>query len=84
MSIKTQIQEVLSELSIQLREDDLRAKRDAAQACLVALEVLQERAFSDDESEILLEACERVRCTYDALHQELQYQLEWASSQSDA
>ena len=83
MNIKAQIQEVLSELDIQLRDDDLRAKREAAQACLAALEALQECACSDERA-ILLEACERVRCTYDALHQELQYQLEWASSQSDA
>lgn len=83
MNIETQIQEVLSELNIQLRNDDLRAKRDAAQVCLAALEALQERACSDEHA-MLIAACERVRCTFDALHQELQYQLEWASTQPDA
>lgn len=81
MSVEHEISETLRQLNEQLTVSDLRAKRDAAHACCLRLEALLSTV--DREQRPLVEqACLRARCTFDALHQDLQETLEWASSAS--
>lgn len=79
MSMALQIDVVFRQLNGQLKVSDPRARRDAAQACCQELESLKMAATSQDLS-VLVAACDRARCTFDVLHQELQYSLEWAGS----
>jgi len=37
-------------------------------------------AATSQDLSVLVAACDRARCTFDVLHQELQYSLEWAGS----
>lgn len=81
MKVEHEIAEILRQLNEQLTVNDPRVKRDAAHACCVKLEALLSTV--DTEQRPLVEqACLRARCTFDALHQDLQETLEWASSAS--
>ena len=81
MKVEHEIAEILRQLNEQLTVNDPRAKRDAAHACCVKLEALLSTV--DTEQRPLVEqACLRARCTFDALHQDLQETLEWANSAS--
>ena len=79
MSLDAEIADAFRQLNEQLQVSDPRSKRDAAQMCCQQLESLKVVA-TDQELTLLEVACERARCTFDALHQELQYTLEWAGS----
>lgn len=79
MNVEHEITETLRQLNEQLTVNDLRAKRDAAHACCEKLEALLSTVDREQQS-LVEEACLRARCTFDALHQELQYTLEWAGS----
>ena len=81
MKVEHAIAEILRQLNEQLAVNDPRAKRDAAHACCVKLEALLSTADSEQRS-LVEQACLRARCTFDALHQDLQETLEWASSAS--
>ena len=81
MKVEHEIAEILCQLNEQLVVNDPRAKRDAAHACCVKLEALLSTADSEQRS-LVEQACLRARCTFDALHQDLQETLEWASSAS--
>ncbi len=81
MSLDAEIADTFRQLNAQLQDNDPRARRDAAQACYMRLEALRERA-PVEQLGVLTEVCERARCTFDALHQDLQDQLEWANSAS--
>lgn len=81
MNVEHEISEMLRQFNEQLTVSDPRAKRDAAHACCLKLEALL--GTVDRERRLLVEqACLRARCTFDALHQDLQETLEWASSAS--
>lgn len=81
MNVEHEISEMLHQFNEQLTVSDPHAKRDAAHACCVKLEALLSTV--DTEQRPLVEqACLRARCTFDALHQDLQETLEWASSAS--
>ena len=81
MNVEHEIAEIFRQLNDQLTVNDPRAKRDAAHACCLRLEALLSTV--DREQRPLVEqACLRARCTFDALHQDLQETLEWASSAS--
>lgn len=77
-----QIDAVFAQLNEQLLNADPRSKRDAAHAAWQALESLRVHATSG-ESDSVEAACQRAWCTYEALHQDLQDKLEWASSSID-
>lgn len=81
MSLDTEIADAFRQLNAQLQDNDPRARRDAAQACCIRLEALRESAPAEQLG-VLTEACERARCTFDALHQDMQDKLEWANSAS--
>lgn len=79
MSLNAEIADAFRQLNDQLQDHDPRARRDAAQLCCMRLEALRAHVPAEQLG-LLSEACERARCTFDALHQELQHQLEWAGS----
>lgn len=83
MNVEHEIAETLRQLNEQLTVNDLRAKRDAAHACCLKLEALLSTVDTEQRSAVE-QACLRARCTFDALHQDLQETLEWASSGSEA
>jgi len=79
MNMIMQIEAIFRQLNEQLQDSDPRSKRDAAHVCCQQLESLRVVA-TGQELRLLEVAYERARCTFDALHQELQYTLEWAGS----
>lgn len=76
-----QIDAVFAQLNEQLLNADPRSKRDAAHAAWQALESLRVHAVASEAASIEA-ASQRAWCTYEALHQDLQDKLEWASSSS--
>lgn len=81
MNLDAEIADAFRQLDAQLQDNNPRTRRDAAQACYMRLEALRESALAEQLGG-LTAACERARCTFDALHQDLQDQLEWANSAS--
>ena len=81
MNVEHEISEMLRQFNEQLTVNDLRARRDAAHVCCLKLEALLSSAAMEQRPLVEL-ACLRARCTFDALHQDLQETLEWASSAS--
>lgn len=81
MSLDTEIADVFHQLNVQLQDNDPRSRRDAAQACYMRLETLR-ASVPTEQLGVLTNACMRARCTFDALHQDLQDKLEWANSGS--
>jgi len=81
MKVENEIAEIFCQLNEQLTVSDLRAKRDAAHACCVKLEALLGTVDKEQRS-LVEQSCLRARCTFDALHQDLQETLEWANSVS--
>jgi hypothetical protein len=81
MNVEHEIAEIFRQLNDQLTVNDPRAKRDAAHACCEKLETLLSTVDAEQRS-LVEQACLRARCTFDALHQDLQETLEWASSAS--
>ncbi len=81
MNVEHEIAEMLRQLNEQLTVNDPRAKRDAALACCVKLEALLGSVDREQRS-FVEQAFLRARCTFDALHQDLQEVLEWANSTS--
>lgn len=75
------IDTVFARLNEQLLDADPRSKRDAAHAAWQALESLRVHAVGSEAASIEA-ASQRAWCTYEALHQDLQDKLEWASSSS--
>ena len=76
-----QIDTVFAQLNEQLLDADPRSKRDAAHAAWQSLESLRVRAVGSETAAVDI-ACQRAWCVYEALHQDLQDRLEWASSAS--
>lgn len=81
MHLDAEIADAFQQLNAQLQDNDPRARRDAAQTCYMRLEALRKSAPAEQLG-VLMEACERARCTFDALHQDLQDKLEWANAES--
>ena len=81
MSLDAEISDAFRQLNEQLKASDPRARRDAAHECCLRLESLR-LTVRPDHMGLLEAACERAQCTFDALHQDLQDRLEWATSES--
>ena len=90
-ALKHQIEARFSQLQIQLAQGDTRSRRDAAYALYEELGALRQqyadpRTSHADAAEghavdaLLTDASHKAWSLYSAYHQELQNQLEWAST----
>lgn len=90
-AVERQVETIVAQLQAQLVQSDIRANRDAASAAFEELEALRRRIIEAQSSDagstesqaveaLLTDASRKVWSLYEAYHQELQHQLEWASS----
>jgi hypothetical protein len=89
-AVECQVETIFAQLQARLTQGDAVEKRDAASAAYEELEVLRQQVIeteSDAESterptieSLLTGASRKAWSLYEAYHQELQHQLEWAST----
>lgn len=90
-AIERQIEVIFSQLQAQLTQSDAAGRRDAAYAAYEELEALSQSAVETklpgaESAEcraieaVLTDARRKAWSLYDAYHQDLQHQLEWAST----
>lgn len=82
-AVSAQIEAIFSRLHQELAQADSRQRCELTQAAVTTLQSLRDTCGSTITITDLVDAAlNRAGCLYDTFHQELQYELEWASSGS--
>lgn len=80
-AVSAQIEALFSLLQHELAQADSRQRCELTQAAVTTLQSLRDTCGNNTALTNLVDtALSRAGCLYDTFHQELQYELEWASN----